>query len=440
MSWQFQYWNGSAWVNFSGAQVDHVLEELSSVGGQEELVFDLLNTSANRAIVQALPFVQCLFNGTLIFPLSNQNAVVAGLKYTTTTIEVTAYNVVFAKLSQASGTVTQTYTNTAVGAIAAYICGLSGVSAGSMPNLNVSIKFSNANCFKAMQDLANACGCDYWADGNGFNIGTRDSTVQTLGWVGSNSQRGLDYSKQVDQVIVNGVDVNGNTIQGIAGSPGAVATFTEKKAADVATLNNVAAFKLQTLNNPSNGNSLECLISQVATWHPGQYVNSNRADFDLVGSFIIQRITKYVVTCTVEVDAAMPQMDVNLQETDDFAGSQGDLANYPISASQISGLQSAVNELSINIQNQTGNSPTTAYVKGSCVLGDGAVVAAPTGAMVSYEAGYTCLALLAKNGSGEWALVQKILDCYAALQNSDGSWYQQYVPGKMRQDPMTERQ
>jgi hypothetical protein len=295
-SWQFQYWNGSSWVNFANAQIDHILEELSSVGGQEECVFDLPNTAANRVIVQALPYVQCLFNGALIFPLCNLGAVVGGLKYSPTTIEVTAYNYVFVKLSQASSTVTQTYTNTAVSTIAAYICGLAGVSVGSMPSFNVSIKFNNANCFKAMQDLATACGMDYWADGNGFNIGTRDSTVQTLGYCNDNSKRGLDYSKTVDQVIVNGVDAGGVAIQGSAGSAGgSIATFTEKKASDVATLNNVAAFKLQKLNNPSNGNSLECLITQVATWHPGQYVSANRPDLDLVGSYIIQRITKNVV-------------------------------------------------------------------------------------------------------------------------------------------------
>ena len=327
--WQFQYWSGSAWVNFANAQVDHILEELSSVGGQEELVFVLPNTSANRAIVQALPFAQCLFGGSLIFPLANLGAVVSGLQYTASIITVTVYNVVFAKLSQASSTITQTYTNTAVGTIAAYICGLAGVSLGSMPSLSVSIKFNNANCYKAMQDLAAACGCDYWADGSGFNIGTRDSTVHTLAYVGSNSKRGLDYAKPVDQVIVYGVDLSGNAISGSAGSPGSLATFVEKKAVSAATLNNIAAFKLQALNNPSNGNSLEYLISQVAAWHPGQYVSASRADLDLVGSFIIQRITKQAVSCTVEVDAAMPQMDVNLQQQNDYAGPSGDLANYP---------------------------------------------------------------------------------------------------------------
>ena len=99
MSWQFQYWNGSAWVNFANAQIDHIMEELSSLSGggnaagQEECVFDIPNTAANRTIVQALPYAQCLFNGTLIFPLANQCAVVGKLRYSPTTIEVTLYNV-----------------------------------------------------------------------------------------------------------------------------------------------------------------------------------------------------------------------------------------------------------------------------------------------------------------------------------------------------------
>ena len=328
MSWQFQYWNGSNWVNFANAQVDHILEELSSVGGQEELSFVLPNTSANRTIVQGKPFVQALFNGTVIFPLANQNAIATSRQSTPTQITVTAYNYIYVLLSQASQTVTKSYINTSVSSIAAYICGLAGVTVGSMPSLNVSIKFNNANCFKAMQDLAKACGSDYWAD-TAFNIGTRDSTTQTLGYVGNNTKRGIDYSKQVDQVIVKGVDSSGVQIQGSAGSPGALATFTEKKVSDIATLNNIAAFKLQKLNNPSNGNSLECLISQVATWHPGQYVSANRPDLELVGSFIIQRITKQAVSCSVEVDAAMPQMDVDALEQDDYAGPSGDSSQYP---------------------------------------------------------------------------------------------------------------
>ena len=153
MSWQFQYWNGSSWLPFSNAQVDHILEELS---GHEELVFTLPNTSANRSIVQGKPFVQALFNGSVIYPINGGKAILAAPQYSPAIITVTAYNYVFVQLSQASQTVTQNYTNTAVGTIAAYICGLAGVAVGSMPDLSVSIKFQDTNCFIALQNLAAA--------------------------------------------------------------------------------------------------------------------------------------------------------------------------------------------------------------------------------------------------------------------------------------------
>jgi hypothetical protein len=79
-----------------------------------------------------------------------------------------------------------------------------------------------------------------------------------------------------------------------------------------------------------------------------------------------------------------------------------------------------------NIQFKKAYSPTTEYIKSECVQADGTIVAAPTGKVVTYEAGYTALALLFKNEADATTLVQKVLDAYVLLQNSDGSWYQQY--------------
>jgi hypothetical protein len=79
-----------------------------------------------------------------------------------------------------------------------------------------------------------------------------------------------------------------------------------------------------------------------------------------------------------------------------------------------------------NIQTKTAYAPTTEYIKSECIQADGTIVAAPTGKVVTYEAGYIALALMFKNETGAMALVQKILDAYVLLQNLDGSWYQQY--------------
>ena len=150
--WQIQYWNGAAWTAIPNVQVNHILEELGSVGGQEEFCFSVPNNATSRAIIQPKPFVQALFGEELVFPLAPRNAIVSGISYSPTKIGVTAYNYVYVQLKQATQTVTQNYVNASIAFIAAYICGLAGVDVGEMPPGNVSIKFNNANPFKAMQD------------------------------------------------------------------------------------------------------------------------------------------------------------------------------------------------------------------------------------------------------------------------------------------------
>jgi hypothetical protein len=341
-SWQIQYWNGSSWVNFENAQIDHTLEELSSIGGQEELVFNLPNTPSNRTLLKNGVvdlfnnpfFVQALFDNELVYPLNSNpssfaGAFVSAFQFKTDSIKVTAFNYVYWELAQ-SQPLTKQYTDTPVATILTDLYYLSYVGYSFIPDMNISIKFNNADGLKVVKDVAAACGMAFWDSSDGLiNIGSRDSTVQTLGYVGNNSVRSFDYSKQISEVVINGVDPSGFAIQGsaLATSVAAIVkTFTEKKVCDVATLNQLAAFKLQQLNNPSNGNSLECLIHQVYDWHPEQYVSANRPDLDLVGNFIIQRITKNVVSCTVEVDKAMPQTDITLLNQ---LQESGDLARYP---------------------------------------------------------------------------------------------------------------
>ena len=341
-AWVIQYWNGGSWVNFGNAQIDHTLEELSSVGGQEELVFSLPNTPSNRTLLKNGVtdlwnhpfFVQALFDNELVYPINSNpgnfaGAFVSAFQFKTDSIKVTAFNYVFWELAQ-SQPLTKQYTDTPVATILTDLYYLSYVGYSFIPNMNISIKFNNADGLKVVKDVAAACGAEFWSSSNGLiNIGARDNTVQTLGYVGNNSARSFDYSKQVSEVIINGVDSNGFAIQGSASATSVTAivkTFTEKKVCDVATLNQLANFKLQQLNNPSNGNSLECLISQIYNWHPGKYVSANRPDLDLVGNFIIQRITKNAVSCTVEVDKAMPQTDIFLLNQ---LQDSGDLARYP---------------------------------------------------------------------------------------------------------------
>lgn len=71
---------------------------------------------------------------------------------------------------------------------------------------------------------------------------------------------------------------------------------------------------------------------------------------------------------------------------------------------------------------------TTDYIKQAIILPTGAVVADPAGAIVSYEGGWVCRALIYKAGTGEVELAKKVLDEFVKMQHPDGSWDQQYYP------------
>lgn len=81
-----------------------------------------------------------------------------------------------------------------------------------------------------------------------------------------------------------------------------------------------------------------------------------------------------------------------------------------------------------DVSQRSTNVSITDYLKGACILPNYAVVADPTGMMVSYEGGYAARALIKKAGVGEVALAKNVLDEYVAVQRSDGSWCQQFRP------------
>ncbi len=331
-AWSFQYYSGG-WVTIPNAQIDHTLETLS---GQEEAVFTVPNTSDILSVLLTQPLVQVLYRGSVIYA-----GRFAKLGIKIFQITGTVYNEAYVAMKQAPNNLTITYSNVPANQVLADILAGSGVAVGECPTDPVSVKFNRDNPYTAAANLANKIlGLDFWGSGSSitsdlaFNIGTRDATINTLpGQVGRDSERTLDYSKVVDQVIVRGVDNSGLEIEGSAGTAGAIAAFVEKKPSSVAILNQLAAWKLQFLNNPSNNNGtpLTLLTDQVASWRPGQYVSCSRPELDLVGSFIIQRITKNAYSSTVEVDAMVPQSAVNELVADQDAQ---DEALNPVQPSQ----------------------------------------------------------------------------------------------------------
>jgi hypothetical protein len=70
--------------------------------------------------------------------------------------------------------------------------------------------------------------------------------------------------------------------------------------------------------------------------------------------------------------------------------------------------------------------PKVDYIKSACIIPQGVTLASPAGNYNSYEGGYIALSLLAAGDNLD--IVAEICEKFALLQNTDGSWYQQYNP------------
>ena len=89
----------------------------------------------------------------------------------------------------------------------------------------------------------------------------------------------------------------------------------------------------------------------------------------------------------------------------------------------------AADSYSVMVSDTVGNSASAVFTVLALPSGGSiVVVSSPTGTMNCYEAGYAILALMQYGGSSYYSQVQNILDLWASLQNSDGSWYEQYNP------------
>lgn len=70
--------------------------------------------------------------------------------------------------------------------------------------------------------------------------------------------------------------------------------------------------------------------------------------------------------------------------------------------------------------------PKVDYIKSACIIPQGITLASPAGNYNSYEGGYMAISLLLAGDNLD--LVSEICEKFALLQNTDGSWYQQYNP------------
>src|SRR5208283_4128882 len=254
MTWTIQYLNGSTWTTIPNAVLDQIIDELN---GQLELDFIIPNTPSNLTFVQSDQQSQILWSGTSVF-----SGLLKAYTATFTTLTCTVYNNTFEVMKKRQ--ITGQYNNVAANTVFAAICAASGMTAGACPSTTVSIQFNATDCFTAASSLANILGTNLYNTGTTVIIGLKGNQTPTNLIVDTQSNVNIDRSKSgYDGVIIRSVDQAGNSITGSAGNTGAgynVQVITSKTAMSQASLNSLASYYLQALQETNSGCPLECDI------------------------------------------------------------------------------------------------------------------------------------------------------------------------------------
>ena len=350
LSWTFQYYNGSAWVNIANAVLDQIIDKLN---GQLELDFIIPNTPSNLTFVgvgnDINQQVQLLWGSTVVF-----TGLLMAYKLTFSQIECTVYNDTLEIMKKRQ--ITGQYNNVAATVVLTGICAASGMTAGSCPSTVVSVQFNATDCYTAALNLANILGLNmYNSAGTTIAIGVKGNQTPTAILVDSQSGVSVDRSKSgYDGVIVRGVDPVGNAITGSAGNTGSgynVQTITNKTAMSQASLNSLAEYYFQALQETNSGSPLECDIGQSATLNSGDLVTiTNGTELGLSGIYEIYQITKNLTKATLDIvrSAAVfanltdPSLDDILNAV---AGTTTALNTMPVSSDQVQGASVSLQSL-----------------------------------------------------------------------------------------------
>jgi len=349
-------------VTFTGAILLDIYEELD---GHLEAGIKLANTAGNRTIVASDEEVRIQYSASTMM-----EGLLQGIDYSQDWLTCIVYNACFSKMQEKE--ITGTYEGIAANTILGDICTAAGVTAGSCPSTLISVRFNKTECFEAAVYIADCCNNNYWPSGGTatptFNIGARGSAKGTVTDF-SVSNRGIDRAKKRDKVYVRGVDADGLEIIGVAGAGTRVRTFTEKKAADVATLNNIAAKKLAELNTDTSQVTITATIADGYTVFPGDTVTLDKDELALPsGSYKVYDIRKNYTQVEFSVDRRKKTGD---EELDDLARLE-DLGIYPIGTGQ--GLPGGISAAELVLLMHFNEGSGTLQIDSSPYMNDGTSV------------------------------------------------------------------
>jgi len=303
------------------AQLEKIVDELDGIKYAQ---FYLPNNDVNRELVASDRSVVIKYDGETIF-----EGTLTGAKYEATSLKCIAYDTVYYTMDGKihSGDYTSTPANT----ILSDICSSAGVNAGECPSDALSVKFINTDCWVAATFLAYCLNKDFWtSDGDTFNIGVKG---ENRGEVSPTtvSRREVDRARIYNKVIVRGYDKDGNelVVEASTGSGDRAKVFFERKATDLATLQNIAQKKLSELSTDAIGSKITLTVDDGVSLNSGDTITINDEPRNLSSSYRIARIIKKMEK--VEVELEVKEKTITDYLRDEFSNLE-DLGIYLVSS------------------------------------------------------------------------------------------------------------
>jgi len=276
------------------------------LNGPQTAILVLPNDYTNRDLVASDQDVVITYLNTEIY-----TGTLKKIDYTQSHLICTTYDKVYdlMKKKRINESFSTDTTATIMTAIAATVTGVAaGVTQARSPTNETSVRFNNTVSYDATKFLAQTLETDFYSSGGDtINVGDRGSAKGSIP-VLSSTKRVIDRYTQRTGVIIRGSDEDGNVLTGTAGDvsdTGDVAVFTEKKAQDQVTLDDLAQNKLTELNKESGGVNLQIMMVYAHNLYPGDTITVTDEKLKLDGSsYKIYRITKREEIADVEIDVA----------------------------------------------------------------------------------------------------------------------------------------
>jgi hypothetical protein len=281
-----------------------IMNSPQELNGHKEMNVYLPNTSAIRTIINSDTDIRAYYGTHLIL-----RGILTGGKYHKKFIEGVTYDTVYEKLKR--GKITGDYFSSNCTTVLQAICTAAGITYGGCPSVAIGVSFISASCWDAAMYVCDIARGYYSSNGvDTFTVSATSGSNRTISIVIDDvSKRDIDNVKVRNHAIARGRDEDGAIIEGHAyvsggtiyeGDPGSgyndYITFNAPFAADVTTLQKLAARKLEELMLASSGSTIRVPLDDAIDTgnlvRPGDVLQSlSISELELSGNYVVFKAT-----------------------------------------------------------------------------------------------------------------------------------------------------